>query len=235
MEGMRLRLMQSGRATLDAMGRHRLLVVALAGFVGCEQHFSSEAVAPETFAAASSAGALDTFAVPGGADAGAGLGDSSHAMTVSICSQSSPPCPSSEGDASAEARYRVVYGSGRGGIRSRGQAMADLYQVLRDRTASGERLDAEPRAPLGAPAVLGAARASSSGEVSGDPLSQSAFRLLDLVDRVGEVTLDAVHGVGSRGCKVSLGRSADGGASQCLVQDPDAPKGPEGKGPGVSW
>ena len=74
-----------------------------------------------------------------------------------------------------------------------------------------------------------------SGAAGTDAISQAAFRLLVIVDRFGAVTLDVVRGGGARGCTVSLGRSADGGSSQCLVQDPDHPQGPGPKGPGVSW
>jgi hypothetical protein len=57
--------------------------------------------------------------------------------------------------------------------------------------------------------------------------------LLDLVDGVGEVTIDVIHGR-STGCMVSLGRLAtDGGAPQCLVREPERPKG-RGKG-GLSF
>jgi len=102
--------------------------------------------------------------------------------------------------------------------------MADLYKELRDRTASGERLDAEPRAPgAGGPLPVGG---SSTKANSDDPIAQCAFQLLDLVDGVGEVTLDVVRGSGGHGCQVSLGRTADGGASRCLVQEPERTRRP---------
>jgi hypothetical protein len=51
-------------------------------------------------------------------------------------------------DASNEGNYHVVFGSGRGAIRSRRQAVTELYEELRNRTALGQRLDAEPRGCL---------------------------------------------------------------------------------------
>jgi hypothetical protein len=101
--------------------------------------------------------------------------------------------------------------------------MADLYKELRDRTSSGERLNAQSVAQGDAGARAGGGSTKGGGGDSSDPLAQSALHLLDLVDGVGEVTLDVVHGSGSHGCQVSLGRSADGGASRCLVQEPERP------------
>jgi hypothetical protein len=213
------------------------LAVLLAGLLGCQQRFSSDALTAENFAAPSSSGALDAGLVPSGVDAGAPPLESSHAMTVTSCSSSPQACGAPEADAAARASYRVVFGSGRAEIRSRGQAMADVYQQLRDRTVSGERLDAEPRASgaAEAPAARGVGSAASTNTGGSDPVAEGAFRLLDLVDRTGEVTLDIVHGLGSKGCTVSLGRSADGGSSQCLIREPERGQGPDRKGPGVSW
>jgi hypothetical protein len=146
--------------------------------------------------------------------------DASRAMTVTLCSSSPEACRASDSDASVDAGYRVLFGSGRGAIRARGQAMTDLYEELRNRTALGQRLDAEPHAPGAtvAPTVQAGTSATKTNAGSGDPLTQCAFRLLELVDSTGEVTLDRVHGSGSTGCLVSLG-----GASQCLVQEPERP------------
>jgi hypothetical protein len=157
--------------------------------------------------------------------------DSSHAMTVTICSASPLACPASAADASADMSYHVVFGSGRGVIRSRGQAMADLYNELRDRTASGERIDAKPRAPgdVGPPALPSRVSTTKASAGSSDAIAKCALQLLDLVDGVGQVTLDVIYGSGSSGCMVSLGRfAADGGASQCLVQEPERPHRPGG-------
>ena len=182
------------------------LAVLLAGLLGCQQRFSSDALTAENFAAPSSSGALDAGLVPSGV--GAPPLESSHAMTVTSCSSSPQACAAPEADAAARESYRVVFGSGRAEIRSRGQAMADVYQELRDRTASGERLDAEPRASgaAEAPAARGVGSAASTNTGGSDPVAEGAFRLLDLVNRTGEVTLDIVHGLGSKGCTVSLGR-----------------------------
>lgn len=217
----------------DGTLRRRVSILALipGALFGCEQRFSSDALTAENFAPLPSSGVIDAGAAPG---ATAGPLDLSHAMTVTTCASSPQPCPAPEGDAGANASYRVVFGSGRAVVRSHGQAMTDLYQELRDRTASGGRLDAEPLAGTAdaGPIVL-ESRSPPSGD--GDPITQAAFRLLYVVDRFGGVTIDVVRGIGSRGCTVSLGRSADGGSSQCLVQDPERPQGPGPKGPGVSW
>jgi hypothetical protein len=144
-------------------------------------------------------------------------------MTVTACSSSPHRCQPPNGDASADVSYFVVFGSGRGEIRLHGQAMTDLYEELRNRTAFGERLDAEPRDPgdAGAATAARGRTRTKESEGSSDPLAQCAFHLLDLVDDVGEVTLDIVHGQGSSGCLVWLRRSNDGGASECLVQEPE--------------
>jgi hypothetical protein len=212
----------------------RLLLVSLlilGGAFACEQRFSSQPppIVPEGVGPASSSGALDALLAASIPDAGSVAIDSSHAMTVTLCSSSPQACPGAEMDASGEGVYRVVFGSGRGAVRSRGQAMADLYKELRDRTSSGERLDAElrPSDGGGAPTASGRGSANKTGGDNSDPLAQCAFRLLDYVDGAGEVTLDVFHGSGSRGCRVSLGRAAgEAGAGQCLVQEPEQQRRP---------
>ncbi len=201
------------------------LVVTLSA-AACEERFSSHppALSPESLAPASSSSGLDAIlSGTAGAppDAGTAPVDTSHAFTVMLCATSPDPCPASE----AAATYRVVFGSGRGVVRTRGQAMADLYKELRDRLAGGERLDAETHAPRDGGTVPPGMGAPTMPSASGDdPISQCAFQLVDLVDGVGEVTLDVVHG--SQGCRVSLGRSADGGALRCLVQGPESARRP---------
>jgi hypothetical protein len=208
--------------------------VALFGLLGCEQRFSSDPpLVPESPAPAFSSSAIDALFAPIARDAGAVAVDSSHAMTVTICSASPQPCPPTEEDASADASYRVVFGSGRGAIRSRGQAMADLYEELRSRTTAGERLDAEPHSPgdAGGPGALSGRSTGMASAGSSDPIARCAFHLLNLVDDVGEVDLNVVHGSGSKGCMVSLGQSATAsGASQCLIQEPERPHRPGRKG-----
>lgn len=214
-------------SVLLSFAMRSLVYVAIVGLFGCEQRFSADPpLVPESPAPASSSSAIDALFAPITTDAGPVTVDSSHAMTITICSSSPQACPASEADASAEAGYLVVFGSGRGAVRSREQAMTDLYQELRNRTTSGERLDAEPRTPgdSGAPIALGASATTKVSASSGDPLGRCAVRLLAFVDDVGEVDLNIVHGSGSTGCMVSLRHSATGnGSSECLVQEPERP------------
>jgi hypothetical protein len=207
------------------MRRLLLHAVALVGLIGCEQRFSADPPAgAESFApASSSSSAIDSLLAPSPTGDASAARDTSHALVVTLCSASPQACPAPEGDASTDGSYHVVFGSGHGAIRSRGQAMADLYKELRDRTKSGEQIDAVPRAPGGAgsPARLGGGSTSKASEDSSDPIAQCAAHLLDIVDGVGEVSLDVLHSFGSTGCVVSLGRSADGGASQCLIKAPE--------------
>lgn len=193
----------------------------------CEQRFSaSPPPSVPAGPAAPASGGIESLLAPA-QDAGAGAVELSRAMTITLCSASSEPCPANatgEGDSSEE--YRVVFGSGRAEIRSRGQAMADLYKELRDRTSSGEHLDAVPR-----PARSSGGRMSASpGDTtkpsadSSDALTQCAFHLLDLVDGVGEVTVEVVPRFTPTDCLVQLGRpDRDAGFTQCLVPEPERP------------
>jgi hypothetical protein len=207
-----------------------LLAVGLLGPSGCEQRVSSDPppATAENLGPATSSTALESLFAPTPTDAGPVVLDSSHALTVTLCSASPQACGMSDAGAPVEGSYHVVFGSGHGAIRSRGQAMTDLYEELRNRTALGQRLDAEPHAtgdagaaPRAAPTVKREAAGGSS-----DPIIQCAFRLLDLVDSVGEVTLDRVQGSGGRACLVSLGRTAEGASSQCLIDAPQQPHAP---------
>jgi len=206
--------------------RRLLFAVAFVAVLGCEERFSANPppIAPESLPPVSSSNVIDALIASTPTDAGALSLERSRALTITLCSSSGHPCP----DAEADASYLVVFGSGRGAVRSRGQAMADLYKELRDRTASGERLDAESRSPgAGSGSIpVGAGSSTKASASSDDPISQCAFQLLDLVDGVGEVVLDVVHGARSNGCQVSLGRTADGGASRCLVREPERPHRP---------
>jgi hypothetical protein len=153
-------------------------------------------------------------------------------MTITSCTWSPSACPGNDGG--AETRYRVVFGSGHGEIRSQGQAKADLYTEIRDRTQAGEWLDAESRTPASScgPRDLGRGSAPvSKASGDGDPLTQCALTLLDLVDGVGEVGIDVIHGGlpeartpdggAAPGCSVSLGRQTGPDALRCLVEAPE--------------
>jgi len=212
--------------------------LALVGAAACEQRFSSDPprLAPESSTPAPSSGRVDPILGPSAADSVAVSQNQSHAMAVIFCSAGQASCPTSEADASPDARYRVIFGSGHAEIRSRGQAMADLYKELRDRTSAGERLDAEARAPGDAGGRAVAGDRTRKSEESSDALSQCAFHLIDLVDGVGEVTLDVIRTAGVQGCMVSLGGSvSDGGAAQCLIQAPERPKRAGGGGRGIAF
>lgn len=202
-----------------------------------EAGLGSAAAPASSFAETSDAEANDASAQSGaaaGADAAAARrrAESSHALTVMVCSPDVPSCPPSETDASADEAYRVVFGSGRGVVRSRGQAATDLYNELRDRTALGERVDAEvvardaiATAPRGASPLRSTIRLEIA---KNDPLARSAFLLLDLVDERGEVTLDVVHWSGLSRCVVSLNAlQGDGGAPQCLLNEPERANRPK--------
>ncbi len=201
--------------------------------LACEQRFSSTpGRSPADPAAASDAGAnpadFDVLWARNPFDAGHATAVVEHAMTVTLCSMSPDPCPTPPSDAPGEARYRVVYGSSRPEVRSRGQAMADVFKEMRDRTAAGERLVVEPRAPgeAGAPTRppgAGESTTTAATAGNGDPLSRCAFHVLDLVDGTGGITLDVARNFGSRGCLVQQGWSA---TAMCLVQGPDAPARP---------
>ena len=204
------------------------LVLVFAGSIACEQRFSSTPSRGPDDVAPAPPGAIDALLAPRGSDAGAPQSSGSHAMVVTLCAADPGACAAARADGgNVESGYRVVFGSGRAELRSRGQAMADLYKELRDRTSSGERLSAQPRSPGdGGALAAGESRGSSGPGGDAEPLSQCAFHLLDLVDGVGEVTLDVVHGYGSRACLVSLGQAGPG---QCLVHGADGPPKSERK------
>jgi hypothetical protein len=218
---------KAGRFTLVfcALGAFWLFTLAI---FSCEDRFSSKPppLAPESFTPSAQSNAPPS---PSPLDAGPSAAhDSFHMMTITLCSASPQPCLASDGDASANVTYRVIFGSGRATIRSRGQATADLYNSLRDRATSGEQVDVEVYAPgdAGSPAALGSS--SSAQMPSGsESIAHCAFRLMGVVDGVGEITLDVIHEFGSSECSVSLGRFArDAGASQCLIQGPERSRRP---------
>jgi hypothetical protein len=207
------------------------VLVVLAALVHCEQRFSAAppALGAESVAPPAPSGALEALLSPAGADAGPPEAEWSRALTVTLCSASSVPCSVGDAEAPAEGSYRVVSGSGHAEIRSRGQAMADVYKEVRDRTASGERLDAVPHSPRatgGAFAAGSGATTKESGD-SSDAIAQCAFHLLDLVDGVGGVTLEVVPRFGATGCLVSVGRpGGDGGIPHCIIPEPERPNRP---------
>ncbi len=147
-------------------------------------------------------------------------------MTVTLCSASAQPCEVPEGGTSDDEAYRVVFGSGRAEIRSRGQAMTDLYKELRDRTTAGERLAAIPRAPRPSGGAFttsaGASAKASGGE--GDDITRCALHRLDRAEGGGEGGLSRRRRCAGTGCIVSLGRpGGDAGMPQCLIKEPDRP------------
>jgi hypothetical protein len=191
----------------------------------CEQRFSAAPppMAPESAPSAVSSGALASLLASSTSDAGA-VETQARAMTVTLCAASSQPCELAEAGAVDEAMYRVVFGSGRAEIRSRVQAMTDLYKELRDRTTAGERLAAIPHAPRssGGAYTTSAGASAKAGEGEGDDITRCAFHLLDLVDGVGEVVVERLPRFASTGCIVSLGRpGGDAGVPQCLIKEPE--------------
>jgi hypothetical protein len=240
MQGSRRRPRPTWNAGQFALARRAadafsLLTLGAAGLLSCDDSFSSKPppLTPEAFApSVLSSPALS----PNPADAGTSTSQGSfHMMTISRCSASSQPCVQSDGDASTNASYRVVFGSGRATIRWRGQVTTDLYNELRDRITFGEEVDVElhPSGDGGAPAGLGG---SSSAQSDNESLAHCAFRLVDLVDDLGEITLDVVHEFGSSGCRVWLGRSgADTNASQCLIKEPERSRSPSSRKGGVQF
>jgi hypothetical protein len=203
----------------------------------CEQRYSGDAPANSPSSEpppGSSAGLAAVLASESGDAGGAGL-STVHAMIVTSCGWPSSPCAGLEQGAAEGGSYRVVFGSGHASIRSRGQAMSDLYRELRDKSSAGLRLDIEARAPsVGDAATPAVAAPRASRGTASDPISQSAFAVLDLVDSIGEADVDEVYVSSADQCVISLGRVADGGAMQCLVRAPDRPKR-QPMGTGLSW
>jgi hypothetical protein len=207
-----------------------LAAAALAGLLACEQRFDAHPPPLPSEGLASGSSSVDIEALlakPASGDAGGAVVEVSHALIVTVCSSSADACPAAEADGSAGEAYRVVFGSGRGVYRSRGQAMADLYNELRNRTASGEHLVARPRASAGGgnpSSVLGASSSKKQDDDS-DALASSAQRLLDMADGFGGLAIDVAHGPGAVDCVLALARAAgDGGTSQCLIRAPERPK-----------
>ncbi|HTQ48278.1 MAG TPA: hypothetical protein VMI75_36230 [Polyangiaceae bacterium] len=208
------------------MLRLTFIFAAAAAMCACEQHFSATPPAPPATPGASAPDALDALLRQSASDAGAPASGASHAMSISSCSWIPQDCLTGDQDASTEAMYHVVFGSGRGVVRTREQAMTDLYRELRDRIDAGDRLTVRPRrrADLGGGAG-GHAPSATPSTPSSDAVAQSAMRLLDAVDGAGEMLVDVNHHSRS-GCVLSLEQSVgDGGVSQCLIDEPERPHG----------
>jgi hypothetical protein len=200
------------------------LVFASIGLYGCEQRFSANPPPYVLESRASSSSSVDPLFAPR-PDAGAVVQDVSRALTITLCSAGAQSCGTLEAGAAGGESYHVVFGSGRGEVRSRGQAIADLYEDLRNRTSAGEWLDAEPHPPgdAGTSVATGTVSLASGVAVSADALSRCARHLLDVVDEVGEMDINVIHGSGSK-CLVSLGQpGTNDGASKCLILEPERP------------
>jgi len=199
---------------------------AVGAVCACEQRFSATPPRPAETPGASSSATLDALLRQSVSDAGASTSEGSHAMSISSCSWIPQDCLSADQDASVDAMYHVVFGSGRGVVRTREQAMTDLYRELRDRLDAGDRLRVRPRAR----ADLGGgggrhAPSTTPSTPSSDAVAQSAMRLLDTVDGLGELLVDVNHNARS-GCMLSLEQSVgDAGVSQCLIDEPERPHG----------
>jgi hypothetical protein len=209
------------------------LAFAWVALCACESRYSpTPANAPEMVASDASSNAVEALLAFMHPDAGHDdaqvLLDVSHAMILSTCTSNPKPCSDSVGDAAPSGQYFVVFGSGRGVVRSRDQALTDLYEELRNRIEAGERLDvrsarSSDTAPSGR--EHGQAQPSmATSEGKGETASHCALRLLGIADEVGQLTLDVVHGKGDGGCLVTLD------VSRCLIQAPEKPHRPGGKG-----
>jgi hypothetical protein len=158
-------------------------------------------------------------------DAGMAPARPFHTLTLAQCARAAQDCLRAHGGDSAGPAYLVAFGSGVGSLRTREQAMADLYRELRDRTASGGHLAARPRhldEPEG-----GALPPPDETEVrrgppmEKDPLVEAAFELMAVVDREGEVTVDTAPS--SDPCKVALGApelpDASASTARCFLKE----------------
>jgi hypothetical protein len=201
------------------------VVVALA-IVACEQRYSGDVPqSPASVTPLSSSSALAEVLALGATDVGGT--PSPPAMTVTSCAWPLAACSSVDADAAVGDSYRVVFGSGRAAIRSRGETTSDLYRELRDQAAARQRLHVEPRSPGEAGSSAGARIAphAASLPAGSDAIMRSAFSLLDLVDTLGEVDVEVVYGDGLSHCQIALGRGTpDGGAAECLVREPERPQ-----------
>jgi hypothetical protein len=211
--------------------------LAMGVLSACEQRYSGDAPAnaPVNPPATSSTAGLAAVLALDATDAGHVALSTSHAMIVTNCGWPTHPCGDLDSNATADGSYRVTFGSGHASVRSRGQAMSDLYREMRDKTSAGQRLDIEARSPSASstsPAPVGAVPRGGSN----DPITQASFVVLGLVDTIGEADVDVVYGGSAEQCVISLGRGpgADAGAGPCLVREPERPKRIP-MGTGLQW
>jgi hypothetical protein len=122
--------------------------------------------------------------------------------------------------------YLVAAGSGRGTLRTREQALTDVYQELRDRTQFGSHLVVRPlRLPVPEAGMLPTGGEGSPGKPrGGEPLIAAAFRAMATVDAEGGVTVDEDHAPGN--CRVTIAEGdADAGVSSCAFEDESHSRG----------
>lgn len=164
------------------------------------------------------------------ADAGAVADGAHHAVLVTTCAIDKNGCLLAQPSAApSDSSYRVVFGGGVGAIRTRGQAMADLYKEIRDWTENGGHLAAETHHLGDPPPDLEGAKSARRTGGADDPLVAAAFELMDAVDHDGEVTLDALSQRSPSSCKLSIASpDPDAGASRCLVNAPGPSSNPLG-------
>jgi hypothetical protein len=227
-------LVQQGalRRTILLLSLYLTALVAALGLGACEDRMLLADAPPPSLATmprapqieanpAASEGPLSADAASEeSADSGPPIDESPHIILVTACRIDRRGClraqPSPPPDTSA---YRVVFGGGGGAVRTRGQAMADLYKEIRDRTEAGEHLAAAPHHVGDPPAEEGQDAPRSRSHTADDPLVEAAFQLMAEVDRDGEITIDSLPRRAPSSCKLALGSlDPDAGASHCLVE-----------------
>jgi hypothetical protein len=201
------------------MIRSPVPVVAMFVLVGCHDHPLAEAPPPPSAETVHAPPAVTSSATSEATvtDVADGGDSSPHVVRVTMCALDRSGCLRAQSESPPEdSSYRVAFGRGAGLIRTRGQAMAELYKEVRDRTDSGEHLAAkahhlgDPHTPL-----------EPRTRVAEDPLTEAAYQLMEAVDRDGEITIDSLSRQGPGTCKLSLGPlDPDAGATNCLINAP---------------
>ncbi len=108
-------------------------------------------------------------------DAAARPVEVSHTIAVTLCSKEKDACQQATALQPMEASYKVVFGSGTGAIRTRRQAMTDLYKEIRERTGWGTQLTAQVhRLDRASTLTKGPSARPSSSEA--DALAEAAFQ-----------------------------------------------------------